>query len=258
LSEVGHRLEHERDGLSEYYNQFEPVAPPPTVLEAWQGRIQPFDREDEVAFILDDLAVGCSVMVNQGTLSHHPGCLREHRTPTYFGRIHPVGQAFTIRMLVFPPPQHPRTIAIYPEISSTRFKHHPHLFRFRGRPGLPEFLCRDDDALCAYRPGDGEWSWTTSTLVTYLDFASIYLAKHIVWVQTGADTGGIWIGPQAAHDPVSLIAELDPRGECRCGSGLRYVNCCRPADLRAADTIQWVRQSYRNRMAQHRHRNTAA
>src|SRR5258705_1185522 len=78
------------------------------------------------------------------------------------------------------------------------------------------------DALCAYRPGDGEWSWRIGDLVLFLDFVAIYLAKHAVWVRTGADNGGLWIGPHASHAPRDLVAQLDPLGECRCGSGDRY------------------------------------
>jgi hypothetical protein len=105
------------------------------------------------------------------------------------------------------------------------FKNQPHLFRPEPYAGMPEVTNLMPDALCAYRPGDGEWSWRTGDLVDFLDFVSIYLAKHSVWVRTGGDAGGLWIGPQASHAPRDLVRELDPDGECRCGRGTRYRDC---------------------------------
>jgi hypothetical protein len=87
---------------------------------------------------------------------------------------------------------------------------------------------------CVHRPGDGEWSWRTGDLVLFLDSVAIYLAKHIIWVRTGADEGGMWIGPQASHVPGDLVAELDPTGECRCGSGAPYRVCHLAVDQQRA------------------------
>jgi hypothetical protein len=98
-------------------------------------------------------------------------------------------------------------------------------------PRTPELPNLMPDALCAYRPGDGEWSWQGGDdLVKALDYVAIYLAKHLVWVRTGGNHGGRWIGPQASHAPHDLIAEINPAGECWCGSGTAYRDCHLPFD----------------------------
>jgi hypothetical protein len=95
-------------------------------------------------------------------------------------------------------------------------------------------------------------------------YVAIFLAKHLVWAQTGADAGGLWIGPQASHDPKDLIGELNPNGECRCGSGQRYSDCCQALDrhcaeverldaLRRAELTGQLSASYRANLAQRRH-----
>ena len=176
--------------------------------------------------VVDDLEAGASVLLQRGSLLHDPACPRRHRSPGYCDSLRRVdAETFSIRILVWLAPMHPKAIAMYPEISSQVFPRQPHLFRPEQRPGLPELPSLLPDALCPYRPGDGEWSWRTGDLVLFLDYVAIYLAKHIIWVRTGADEGAVWIGPQASHAPGDLVAELDPTGECRCGSGAPYRGC---------------------------------
>jgi hypothetical protein len=110
---------------------------------------------------------------------------------------------------------------------------------------LPELPFKEPDALCTYRPGDGEWSWASSDLVAIADYASIFLAKHAVWQRTGGDHGGLWIGPQASHVAQDLVTELDPVGECRCGSGVRYARCHLAADRERAAGEHRLRQAGR-------------
>jgi hypothetical protein len=229
--------------ISEYYPQFVRVGPPPLAVEAWQGVIRPFAEcdQNELLLLLDDLAAGAQVLVGGGCLHHDPNCPRVHSSIGFADQVANVrSEAFAIRLVVPPAPRHPRAIAIYPEISAARFPKHPHLFRGGPRPGLPELSCSVEDALCVCRPGDGEWSWRNGDLVLLLDFTAIYLAKHVVWEKTGADRGGLWIGPHASHRPEDLIEELDPFGECRCGSGERYARCCRPIDMQRAEMNRLV------------------
>lgn len=227
--------------ISEYYSQFVRIGPPPLAVEAWQGVIRPFAEygQDELPLLLDDLAAGAQVLVGGGCLHHDPDCPRVHSSIDFADQVANVrSDAFAIRLVVPPAPRHPRAIAIYPEISAARFPKHPHLFRGGPRTALSELSCSVEDALCVYRPGDGEWSWRNGDLVLFLDFTAIYLAKHVVWLKTGADRGGLWIGPQASHRPEDLIDELDRFGECRCGSGETYAQCCRGIDVQQAEMNQ--------------------
>ena len=214
--------------LSEHYPGFRPAGHFLDASESWIGTIRPFAlcSGDDLLPILDDLDAGGDVLLQNGSLLHDPACQRRHRSPSYRNGLGDIGaESFCIKVIVWPPPVHPKAISIFPEISSAVFPNQPHLFRPEPRAGLPELPTLMPDALCAYRPGDGEWSWRLGDLVLFLDFVAIYLAKHAVWVRTGADNGGVWIGPHASHAPRDLITQLDPLGECRCGSGDRYRDC---------------------------------
>jgi hypothetical protein len=214
--------------LADHYPAFRPAGGFLDAPESWVGAIRPFAllADADVLTVVDDLAAGETVLVRSGSLLHDPSCRREHRRPTYAELLRGArAVSFSIRMIVWPPPAHPKAVAIYPEISSAVFKNQPHLFRPEPYVGMPEVRSPMPDAICTYRPGDGEWSWPTRDLVDFLDFVAIYLAKHAVWVRTGGDDGGLWIGPQASHAARDLVRELNPDGECRCGSGTRYRDC---------------------------------
>jgi hypothetical protein len=220
--------------------------------DSWLGRIEPFGRcpESDLTLIVDDLRAGGGVLLQEGALLHDRHCDRDHSAVPFLDALAGIGRdAFVIRLIVWPRPVHPKVIAVYPEISSLTFPEHPHLFRNTPGPNLselrslsPELLRRIagrhlaelprmmPNALCAYRPGDGEWSWESGDLVDCLDYAALFLAKHAIWKRTAADRGGLWVGPQASHEPADMLNELDPNGECRCGRGRRYRDCCRPND----------------------------
>jgi hypothetical protein len=187
--------------LSEHYPGFRPAGPFLDASESWIGTIRPFAlcSGDDLLPILDDLDVSGDVLlqndrvfpsrrrrqrrtfVRRRNLLHDPACQRRHRSPSYRNRLGDIGaESFCIKVIVWPPPVHPKAISIFPEISSAVFPNQPHLFRPEPRAGLPELPTLMPDALCAYRPGDGEWSWRLGDLVLFLDFGAIYLAKHAV------------------------------------------------------------------------------
>jgi hypothetical protein len=205
--------------------------------ESLIGTIRPFALigDEDMFATIDDLAADEVVLVHRGSLLHNPSCQRAHRRLTYADRLIGVqSDAFSIRVILWPPPVHPKAVALYPEISCAAFNDQPHLFRAESYPGMPELSNPMPDALCTYRPGDGEWSWRTHDLVQFLDFAVIYLAKHAVWVRSGGDLGGVWLGRHASHAARDLVRELDPDGECRCGRGTRYRDCHLRIDVELA------------------------
>ena len=74
----------------------------------------------------------------------------------------------------------PRAYCVKPEISRRRYPNHPHLrddqsLVINGRP-LP--------ALCTYLASDGVLEQDEMELVHILDYTSMFLAKHILWVAT--------------------------------------------------------------------------
>lgn len=234
--------------IHEHYPSFEDAGPFFDAPESWLGRISPFGRcsASDLACVIDDLRAGCGVCLQEGGLLHDPGCHRDHAAVPFLSALTDLTRdTFALRLVVPMRPIHPKVIAIYPEISSAAFPEHPHLFRtaVRDNPELRRFNPKlhqrvtfselpkmMPDALCTYRPGDGEWSWDTGDLVDCLDFAALFVAKHAIWVRTGANDRALWIGPQASHEAVDMLQELDPDGECRCGGGRRYRDCHRGHD----------------------------
>lgn len=224
-----------------HYPHFVNVGPFINAPESWLGKIRPFAEcsAAELPSLLDDLRAGAPIHMREGHLLHDPDCERKHQRFGFLEGLGNVsGETFTVRLVVWPPPTHPKVMSIFPEISARIFPNHPHLFRhgFVGiAPEIPNII---PDALCTYRPGDGDWAWARSDLVLSLDFASIFLAKHVVWERTGGNRDGFWIGPHASHHPRDLVRELNPEGECRCGSGRNYEACCRPFDVARANAAE--------------------
>jgi hypothetical protein len=241
--------------VKDYFPDFKSAGPFFDAPESWAGPIRPFAScgPADQALVLDDLAHGAQVLLQRGSLLHDPGCPRHHDPVPYIHRMENAGQeVFSVRLLVWPPPKHPKVVALYPEISGRACPGHPHLFQHPQHPRLPEFPAVMPDALCTYRPSDGEWSWRHSDLVLALDYAALYLAKHVVWQRTGGGANGLWIGPQASHEPSALVRELHPAAECRCGNGRRYGDCCLPMDRFRVDAMARFKDSYGASRAAHR------
>jgi hypothetical protein len=241
--------------LRDYLREFRSAGPFLDAPESWTGHIRPFALcgPADLPRVVDDLADGAEVWLQRGSLLHDPGCRRHHRPVSYINRLEGVAEeAFAIRLIVWPPPTHPKVVTLYPEISGRACPGHPHLFQHPRLAGLPELPSVMPDALCTYRPGDGEWSWRDTNLGLLLDYAALYLAKHVVWRRTGGGNKGLWIGPQASHDPQDLVRELHPGGECRCGSGRRYGECCLPLDRFRVDAMARFKDSYGSSRAQRR------
>jgi hypothetical protein len=230
--------------LSAYYPAFRSGGPFLDANESWLGPIRPFAAcgQTDLPLLVDDLAHGARVLLKHGRLLHDPACRRRHGPIPYAEQLADVeAERFAVRLIVWPPPQHPKVVALYPEISARACPGHPHLFRGDADRGMP-------DALCTYRPGDGEWSWQTGDLVLALDYAALFLAKHVIWCRTGGGNRGRWIGPQASHEPEDLVRELAADGECRCGKGLAYRACCLPLDRWRVNAMQ----RYKNFVGAHR------
>jgi hypothetical protein len=229
-----HRAQAPIRELRNFYPQFSRIGPGIGLDESWIGTLAPFRSLDThgLAIVISDLAAGRPVCLDSGSLLHDARCIGPHRTPAWLGELEGADrQVFSVRIEVAPRPMHPKAFAIYPEISSRLFPTQPHLFR--GLQGQ-HFWPASADALCLYRPGDGEWSWNRADLVTFVDFVAIYLVKHFIWHRTLQRGQPIWVGPQASHNPADLLRELNPYGECRCGRGDRYADCCRELDVAQA------------------------
>jgi hypothetical protein len=102
--------------------------------------------------------------------------------------------------------------------------------------GPPPHLFNDIDALCVLFAADGYWVSGTHGARQYANFTSIWLAKHLAWVEArerGVEHDDAWPGSVAGHDPFDLQLMLSPGDSCRCGSGKPYGACCAANDEKA-------------------------
>jgi hypothetical protein len=170
-----------QDQLRLWYPQFAPAVPPlgSAAVRAWTGRIQPFPDGKEFAGVMHHFQTQQTVDVKKrGRLCHPASCKASHHFSHNFSQL--IGSTFEIVALEFAGTRHPRVYAVTPEISRRRYPNHPHL--------------RDDQqviisgkplqALCTYLASDGVRPRGEMELVHALDYTSMFLAKHLLWVAT--------------------------------------------------------------------------
>jgi hypothetical protein len=105
---------------------------------------------------------------------------------------------------------HPQAFILEPPLPRSKWKH---LF--------------GDGAICPYPPWERVWSWTHHSVVDFMDHVLIWLIKSIVWLQAR-----VWIGKERRHETEYLLATIEPRAQCWCGSGKQYQDCHQPKDER--------------------------
>jgi len=223
-------LEANRRALAEFYPDFRSVEPSvrPEAIAAWQGTVRPFPDGQDLSRILDDLDDEADVLVSGGTLLHDHKCRRTHRTPDYLSQVRHTKAEYTVLAVAYPPRRHPRAFIKSPHISKLSFPSHPHI--------------NADGSACSYLPSQGTLPWNGQTMRALLDFTAIWLAKHLVWQDTGAKLGGRWIGPVAGHTIPELLATVPRNAECPCGSGRKYKHCHRLEH----EQSRWALDSWRS------------
>ncbi len=207
--------------LQRWYPQFGSVVPPQgtAAVRAWRGRIQPFPDGTDFLSVMSHLQAGHDVRVERyGRLTHPSWCKKRHQFDIPFSLA--VAQSFEVVLLGFERPRHPRVYAVQPEISRRAFPFHPHLRDDQGAI----IDCKPLTALCTYLSSDGVLPRDDMELVHALDFTSMFLAKHMVWVATSALTiFSIEKGQEVVgHDP--LIARLFHRGRVFDGTDAMFAH----------------------------------
>src|SRR6478609_701856 len=170
-----------QDQLRLWYPQFVPAVPPlgSAAVRAWTGRIQPFPDGKEFAGVMHHFETRQTVGVEKrGGLYHPTSCKTSHHFSHNFSNS--MTTAFEIVALEFAGSRHPRVYSVTPEISRRRYPNHPHLrddqqVVISGRPV---------QALCTYLASDGAVQRGEMELVQVLDYTSMFLAKHMLWVAT--------------------------------------------------------------------------
>jgi len=246
------------------YPQFgrAPVPADSGAVAAWTGVVQPFLGDAVARQFLRCLEAGKSFDVVEGTIeAHAPGHTAHWADPWLID----MQTRFTLLVLEFEGREHPRAYALRPEIS-LYCNPNPHLRCDKtiriGRQELPA-LCIYSAAAFTYRP---EWP----KIVQFLDQASTYLGRHLIWLRTRVEDGNparvpapgeliLDVHPRIQTDPVACLANRRPRRwvgywpgpvaptgfsehlrtirpsqECWCCSGEKYRDCHRPIEERLA------------------------
>lgn len=225
-------------------------------IRAWQGLIQPFASDEEARQILRLLACDQAVDVAAGRITPPPE-VRSIMPHAAEPRLTGCDIAFDVLVLEFEPPAHPWIFSLSPAISRSQFHNHPHLRTDR----ILRLSSRTIHGLCMYSAAEFEIDRALPIVPLMLNQAAIFLAKHIVWLKTqrlfNIATGemlhdgigkidrpfssnsiwqiqpieqwkGFWPGTPAESGINHL--KLDPEGECWCGKGLKYGDCCLPEE----------------------------
>ncbi|WP_263367522.1 hypothetical protein [Edaphobacter bradus] len=224
-------------------------------LRVWRGVIKPFETDIAAKEILRLLAADRPVDVLAGqVLPTSEASLMKHHPEE--SRMQKTGISFDVLVVELDPPAHPWVFSLQPAISSSLFPSHPHLRSDRSI-ALPS---RTLNGLCVYSAAEFVYDPLVPRLPQFLGQVSIFLAKHVIWLSTqklfnatgrvihdGVDMTtimrnlpsnsiwqvqpdeptiwrGFWPGV-AAHSGREHLT-LDPKGECWCGKGSRYIDCC--------------------------------
>jgi hypothetical protein len=234
-------------------------------VRAWKGVVRPFLDDSSARCFLRAIEGGKPVDVCEGTIDASAPQLTEHWADQW---LVATGLRFLLLVLEFGEPEHPRAYSLQPEISRQMQPLHPHLrtdkpMIFRGRP-IP--------ALCVYSGAEFRYSNTSPKIVQFLDQATVFIARHIIWLRTRIEIPkrlgsrfrvplpgeaifdhlrlvqndpnfslirrrvplltGYWPGPEAACGAARHVGTISRSRECWCCSGRKYGECHRDADIR--------------------------
>jgi hypothetical protein len=227
-------------------------------IRAWQGVIQPFETDTAAREAVRLLALDQPVDVSGGRITAPPDANWMMPNPAE-PRLVGCNIAFDLLVLEFEPPAHPWVFSLSPAISKLTFPYHPHLRTDRG-VHLPS---RTINGFCVYSAAEFTFDSALPMIPQFLNQVSVFLAKHVAWCKTqrlfnvvtgemihdgvGREQNGVppnsiwqihptdqwigfWPGKVAANGRDHL--KLDPEGECWCGRGGKYKDCCRPEEAK--------------------------
>jgi SEC-C motif len=167
-----------RLAIREHYPKFAQIPVPPSgkAERAWRGTIQPFDLTSEIPGLYSDLKDDRVVSVQSGFLRRLRSDGAIDRQDLNIRYLVNMETEFNVVVLEYPDGRHPEAYAFKPEISRQRFPFHPHLRDDRSLLWGGRYL----QAICTdYAP-----DLVCSSLLDFLDYTTIFLAKHLVWMRT--------------------------------------------------------------------------
>jgi hypothetical protein len=208
ISAIPGSMLSEAASISTHYPQFHPVNVPvgSLALAGWEGIIQPFTSDAAAKAFLRLVEADMPFRISEGTVMCEKGIAvgTQHWADPLL-----VNMADTCRLLVlsFAHPIHPRAYLLSPEFSSACLSFHPH-----PRGDLEIVVGKQRLAgLCIYSAAEFTFSGEVDRLVEYLDQASIWVARHLIWLRTRRLYRITASGPKLIYSPKSgeMIADTE-------------------------------------------------
>jgi hypothetical protein len=188
----------EAASISIHYPQFRTVGVPAgsSALAAWEGTVQPFISDAAAKTFLRLVEADMPFGVSEGTIvcEEDSSAHSRHRASRFL-----VNMTDRCRLLIlsFAPPIHPRAYLLSPEFSIAFLSAHPH-----PRGDLPIVIGkRRLAALCVYSAAEFKFGGEVDRAVEFLDQASAYLARHLIWLRTRQLYRQTPIGRQLIYSP---------------------------------------------------------
>jgi hypothetical protein len=188
----------EAASISLHYPQFQAVDVPAgsSALAAWEGTIQPFLSDALAIAFLETVERDLPFNISEGTML----CKEQAK----FAPAHPLARFMVdmtreckLLILSFAAPIHPRAYLLLPEFSSVFLSNHPHT---RGDLAIT-FRKRKLPALCLYSAAEFKFKSEVERIVEFMDQASVYVARHLIWLRTRKLYRATVLGPQLIHSP---------------------------------------------------------
>ncbi len=179
----------------------------------WIGSIQPIQSEHNLLKLLDDLEHDRQVYVMRGgQLLHWSRCMAEHCIHDWTERLIDPFTEFSIEIRHNGGREHPKCFISNPYIPQEKQRH---------------FWA--DGSICPFMASEDIWVWNKNTVADFMPHVIVWLARWMVWDQTGH-----WPGIEHQMSPQYHLANIRPGQQCWCRSGRKYYKCHMNLDRMAA------------------------
>jgi len=197
--------------------------------------ITPLPDKEEIECVIYDILNGNDISMLDGQLRHNPNCeVKNHKLPKRYKKIASNLSKVTYNVAIFS--NHlglllgqPIALCIDPLITYNNYPEHPHL----NMPVIGEDYC--PPSLCYTDNPDDLGHMFGDRIFDAMFHVTEWLFRHQIWEMHRELFGnGKWIGPEAesGFKNGEYVRFLNPNGNCRCSSNLRYFECCMKEDIK--------------------------
>lgn len=231
-------------------------------VRAYRGIIRPFSDNATARRVLRAFDRGLPIHVNGGRVDVELDEEQRHPIDDF---LVDMALPFMVLVIEVADSPHPRAYLLDPPMIP-RLSASPHLRADK----VIQIDGNAFPALCIYSGNLQKFDETRSRLEQFLDQASTYLAKYLIWLRTRAlyrrtrrgpelvrpalprgrvtdveirrDPAlfwdGYWPGKAAPSGPYQHLATIKPEDDCWCWSGQKYGDCHRPEELQTVTDLE--------------------